>query len=73
MITGAQVRVARRLLGWTAHELAHRAVVSIEIVELIEATPGPVRGSLGRLAAIQATLEAGGIEFIDTGGVRLLP
>ena len=73
MITGAQVRLARSLLGWTALELAQRAGVSIEIVALIEATPGPVRGSLGHLAAIQATLEAGGIEFTDTGRVRLLP
>ena len=59
------------MLGWTAPELAHRAVVSIEIVDLIEATPGPVREGLGHLAAIQAALEAGGIEFTDTGGVRL--
>ena len=71
MITGAQVRAARSLLGWTAPELAHRAVVSVGIVNLIEGTRGPVRGSLGHLAAIQATLEAAGIEFINTGGVRL--
>jgi hypothetical protein len=46
----------------------------IELVsDLIEATQGPVRDSLGHLAAIQATLEAGGIEFTDTGRVRLLP
>ena len=73
MITGAQVRLARSLLSWTALELAHRAGVSIEIVDLIEGTRGPVRGSVGHLAAIQATLEAGGIEFTDTGRVRLLP
>jgi transcriptional regulator with XRE-family HTH domain len=73
MITGAQVQLARRLLGWTALELAHRAGVSVEIVDLIEATRGPVRGSLGHLAAIEATLEAAGIEFTDTGRVRLLP
>jgi transcriptional regulator with XRE-family HTH domain len=73
MITGAQVRLARRLLSWTAPELAQRAGVSIEIVDRIEAKRGPVRGSLGHLAAIKTTLEAGGIEFTDTGGVRLLP
>ena len=73
MVTGAQVRLARRLLSWTASELAHRAIVSVEIVDLIEGTRGPVRENLGHLAAIQATLEAGGIEFTDTGRVRLLP
>jgi transcriptional regulator with XRE-family HTH domain len=29
VITGAQVRAARGLLGWTVQELAHRAIVSI--------------------------------------------
>jgi hypothetical protein len=70
MITGAQVRAARRLLGWTAPELARRAGSSTIVVDLIEATWGPVRGSLGHLAAIQATLEDAGIEFTNTGGVR---
>jgi transcriptional regulator with XRE-family HTH domain len=36
MISGAQVRDGRVLLGWTARDLAHRANVSIFTVDQIE-------------------------------------
>jgi transcriptional regulator with XRE-family HTH domain len=35
-ISGAQVRAARALLGWTVHELAHRSIVSIVTIHEIE-------------------------------------
>jgi hypothetical protein len=73
VITGAQVRAARGLLGWMVQELAHRAVVSIEMIDFIEETQGPSSGGFAHLAAIQATLEAAGIEFVETTGVRLRP
>jgi transcriptional regulator with XRE-family HTH domain len=66
MITGAQVRAARGLLGCTMRELAHRAVVSIAMVDFVEETQGPSSGSFAHLAAIQAILEAAGIEFVET-------
>jgi hypothetical protein len=50
VITGAQVRAARGLLGWTAHELAHRAVVSIAMVDFIEETQGPSSEGFEHLA-----------------------
>ena len=69
-ISAGQVRAARRLLGWTVNELAHRASVGNFTVDQIEGLAGPYPG----LAAIQTTLEAAGIEFInDAPGVRLLP
>jgi hypothetical protein len=55
------------------HELAHRAVVSIAMVDFIEETQGPSSGGFAHLAAIQATLEDAGIEFVETTGVRLRP
>jgi transcriptional regulator with XRE-family HTH domain len=73
VITGAQVRAARGLLGWTVQELAHRTVVSLAMVEFIEETQGPSSGGFEHLAAIQATLEGAGIEFVETTGVRLRP
>jgi transcriptional regulator with XRE-family HTH domain len=73
VITGAQVRAARGLLGWTVRDLAQRAVVSIPMVDTIERTQGPPSGNLAHSASIQATLESAGIEFIDTVGVRLRP
>ena len=36
MISGAQVRAARALLGWTAKELARKAGVGISTVQRIE-------------------------------------
>ena len=41
MITGAQVRAARALLGWSVRDLAQRAVVSIATVNLIESAKRP--------------------------------
>ena len=41
MISGAQVRAARALLGWTAKELARKASVGISTVQRIENAAGP--------------------------------
>ena len=75
MITGAQVRAARALARWSAHELANHAGVGISTVQRIEATDG-VPSALGKnLEAIQRALETAGVEFIDRDnggpGVRL--
>jgi len=73
MITGAQVQAARALLRWTARDLARRAVVSVSTVNLIEGAEGLPSTTRAQLEAVQATLEAAGIEFIDTAGVQLRP
>jgi len=73
-ITGPQFRAARAMLGWTVRELARRSVVSIATINAIEDTNVPKRAlRRGDLAAIQATLEEGGIEFTngDEPGVKL--
>ena len=62
MISGAQVRVARALLRWTARDLARRAVVSVSTVNLIEGADGLPSTTRGQLEAVQATFEAEGIE-----------
>ena len=73
MISGAQVRAARALLRWTARDFARRAVVSVSTVNLIEGADGLPSTTRGQLEAVQATLEAEGIEFLggDAPGVRL--
>ena len=75
MISGAQIRAARGLLGWTTRELARRATVSVSTVQLIENAGGSPNASREALAAVQNTLEAEGIEFLggDAPGVRLHP
>jgi transcriptional regulator with XRE-family HTH domain len=73
MISGPQIRAARALLGWTARDLALRAVVSISTVYLIEDATGLPSTTVKQVAAVQAALETAGIEFLegDASGVRL--
>ena len=73
MITGAQVRGARAMLGWSARALARKADVPEFTIEWIEGDGKIDRKDRKVLAAIQAMLEDGGIEFLDgeAPGVRL--
>ena len=71
MITGAQVRAARALLGWTARSLAKRAIVPEHSLEWIEGDGNITGKDRVNLDAIRAALEAGGIEFIGLVGVQL--
>jgi transcriptional regulator with XRE-family HTH domain len=67
MITTAQIRAARGLLKWTQATLAHRAALSTVTLNLIENDATRPREST--LRAIQAALEAEGVEFLaDSGG-----
>jgi transcriptional regulator with XRE-family HTH domain len=72
-ITGPQFRAARAMLGWTVRELARRAIVSVATINAIEDTNIPSSHRHGDLAAIQAALEEGGIEFTNSEepGVKL--
>jgi transcriptional regulator with XRE-family HTH domain len=67
MITTAQIRAARGLLKWTQATLAHRAALSTVTLNLIENDATRPREST--LRAIQAALEAGGVEFLMEGGI----
>jgi transcriptional regulator with XRE-family HTH domain len=75
MISGAQVRAARAMLGWSVRDLARRASVSIAAVQLIEEATGLPSTIREQLDAVQATLQGGGIEFLDGAapGLRLHP
>jgi predicted DNA-binding ribbon-helix-helix protein len=61
------------MLGWTVRELARRSIVSIATIHAIEDTNFHSSYRQGDLAAIQAALEDGGIEFTngDDPGVKL--
>jgi transcriptional regulator with XRE-family HTH domain len=71
MITGDQVKTARRLLGWSLPRLASRAAVSDETIRRLES--GRHRPTDQKIAAIQRALEEAGIEFANgmRPGVRL--
>jgi predicted transcriptional regulator len=79
MITSAQIRAARALLGMDQKTLAERAGLSLPTIQRMEASGGQVRGVVDSLVKVVAALEAAGIELIGEGaasfeggrGVRL--
>ncbi|RMF37499.1 MAG: helix-turn-helix domain-containing protein [Alphaproteobacteria bacterium] len=79
MITAAQLRAARALLGIDQKTLAAMAGVSVPTIRRMEASKGNVRGVIGTLMKVVDALEAAGIELIAEGatsagggrGVRL--
>lgn len=71
MITIAQIKAARALLGWTQHQLAVEASLSLPAVNNIERNLVSPRQET--LQAICEALMGGGVEFIEQSGVRLRP
>ncbi|QFU07284.1 hypothetical protein PARPLA_01193 [Rhodobacteraceae bacterium THAF1] len=66
-MTGNQLRAARSLLGWTQAQVAEAASLSIPTVKRAEGA-GAVQASADAVAAIQAALEAAGVQFISENG-----
>jgi transcriptional regulator with XRE-family HTH domain len=79
MITAAQMRAARALLGLDQRQLAQRCGLSLPTIQRMEASDGVVRGNVDSLMKLVDALAAGGIELIGEGaassgggrGVRL--
>ncbi len=79
MITAAQMRAARALLGIDQRQLAERAGLSLPTIQRMEASDGVVRGNVDSLMKLVGALVANGIELIGEGatsskggrGVRL--
>jgi transcriptional regulator with XRE-family HTH domain len=66
MITPAQCRAARGLLGWTQKDLAEKARVGIVTVHQLETELTQPRHST--LDVIRRTFEGAGVVFIDENG-----
>jgi predicted transcriptional regulator len=64
MITSAQLRAARALLGIDQKTLARMAGVSVPTIQRMETSKGDVRGVVGTLTKIVDALDAAGIELI---------
>ena len=58
MITSAQMRAARALLGIDQRTLASLAGVSVPTIQRMEASSGDVRGVIGSLTKVVGALEA---------------
>jgi len=75
MITSAQIRAARALLGMDQRTLAEKAGLSLPTIQRMEASDGQVRGVVDSLVKLVQALEAAGIELIgdnaqSSGGGR---
>lgn len=67
MMTGAQLRAARALLGIDQKTLAEMAGVSVPTVQRMEASTGNVRGVIESLTRIVEALDRAGVELIGEG------
>lgn len=79
MISAAQLRAARALLGIDQKKIAELAGLSVPTIQRMEASDGVIRGNVDSLMKLIGALDAAGIELIGeskaspTGGrgVRL--
>jgi len=79
VITAAQLRAARALLGIDQRELAQRSSLSLPTIQRMEASEGVIRGNVDSLMKLVEALSVAGIELIADGaassaggrGVRL--
>jgi transcriptional regulator with XRE-family HTH domain len=67
MITAAQLRAARALLGIDQRRLAEAVGLSVPTIQRMEASEGVVRGNVESLMKVIQGLNALGIELIDDG------
>jgi transcriptional regulator with XRE-family HTH domain len=75
MITAAQLRAARALLGLDQRELAELSDLSVPTIQRMEASDGVIRGNVDSLMKLVGALDAAGIELIgenalSSGGGR---
>ncbi len=79
MITAAQLRAARALLGLDQRRLAELSGLSLPTIQRMEASDGLIRGNVDSLMKLVHALENAGVELIGEGatsagagrGVRL--
>jgi transcriptional regulator with XRE-family HTH domain len=69
MITAAQLRAARVLLGIDQRRLAELSGLSVPTIQRMEASETMVRGNVDSLVKLITALDAAGIELIDEGAV----
>ncbi len=76
MITIAQLRAARGLLGWSQARLAEASGLGIATIKRMEGERGPLRSSAENVLKVEQALEDASVFFIDEDeklgpGVRL--
>ena len=74
LITGFQLAAARALVGMDQTKLAELSGTHVNTIRLMEAAKaGRIGGRLSTIQAVQAALEAKGVEFLNSSapGVRM--
>ncbi len=69
MITAAQLRAARALIGMDQRALAAASGLSLPTIQRMEASEGVIRGNVDSLTKLIGALEAAGVELINEGAV----
>jgi transcriptional regulator with XRE-family HTH domain len=69
MITAAQLRAARALVGMDQRDLAAASGLSLPTIQRMEASEGVIRGNVDSLMKLIAALEAAGVQLINEGAV----
>ncbi|HNW78514.1 MAG TPA: helix-turn-helix transcriptional regulator [Candidatus Competibacteraceae bacterium] len=69
MITAAQLKAARALLGMDQRMLAEASGLSLPTIQRMEASEGTIRGNVDSLVKLITALEAAGVELINEGAL----
>ena len=69
MITSAQLKAARALLGMDQKTLAEASGLSLPTIQRMEASEGTIRGNVDSLMKLVGALDAAGIDLIGEGAV----
>lgn len=69
MITAAQLRAARALIGMDQRDLATASGLSLPTIQRMEASEGVIRGNVDSLMKLITALELAGVELINEGAI----
>ena len=67
MISAAQLRAARAMLGIDQRRLAELSGLSVPTIQRMEASDGVIRGNVDSLMKLIAALDSAGVELIGDG------
>ena len=71
MITAAQLRAARALVGLDQKALAEASGLSLPTIQRMEASTGTIRGNVDSLMKLIGALNAAGVELIGEGAASM--
>jgi transcriptional regulator with XRE-family HTH domain len=69
MISPAQMKAARALVGWDQRQLAEEAGVSLPTIQRMETSDDTVRGNVDTLVKVIEALDRAGVVLVAAGAV----